>query len=353
MSRPRPRSRSADHKAPASPPEALLLRCPPGLARVLRAEGRHAGLIPAKARVDFLWQRNHDLLFLPKPPRFPRAGELRAAEEVHRVLAFGRYKVSAQQLDRLAAALKRRGKRWRLAVSVDGKQFNRFDMGRWLNKALGERGLRIGEDAPATVFVFCVEAAYYICVRERGADGVSGRDRRVAEREGSLPPAVAAAMAFLGKPRADDVILDPVCGSGTLLAEAGAYAPEAELHGIDTDRRAVKTARRNLAHLANTSVEPGDARELDLPDGAATLTLANLPFGKQFGDADGTPGLYRAVLAELARTAARKGWRGVVLAGDGDILREAVEAAGLAISRQLTVRVRGEPASMAVLERPR
>ncbi|SDF83151.1 Putative RNA methylase family UPF0020 [Limimonas halophila] len=351
MTRPRTRSRSSKGEAPAQSPDALLLRCAPGLARVLRAEGRYTGVLPPKARVDFLWQRNHDLLFLPKPPRFPRADELRVAEEVHRVLAFGRYKVSAHQLDQLAQGLKRRGKRWRIAVSVDGKQFNRFDMGRWLSKELGRRGLRIDESAGATVFVFCVEAAYYICVREREAAAVRGRDKRRAEREGSLPPTIAAALAFQGKPKDRDVILDPVCGSGTLLAEAGAYAPEAELYGMDTDRRAVKTARRNLAHLANTSVEPGDARELDLPDGAVTLTLANLPFGKQFGDADGTPALYRGVLAEIARTAAAKGWRGVILAGDGEILSEAAEAAGLAISRQFTVRVRGEPASMALLER--
>ena len=342
--------RSSGAKAPsAGTPPAVLLRSAPGLARVLRAEGRHTGVIPAKARVDFVWQRNHDIVFVPKPPRFPGADELRVAEDVHRCLVFGRYKISAQQLDRLAAALKPRGTRWRPAVSVDGAHFNRFDLTRWLSKELGRRGLRIDESASATVFVFCVDAAYYICLREREAGAVSGRGQRKAEREGSLPPPVAAAMAFQGKPRERDVILDPVCGSGTLLAEAGAYAPEAELYGVDTDRRAVKTARRNLAHLANTSVEPGDARELDLPDGAVTLTLANLPFGKQFGDADGTPGLYRAVMSEIARTAAPSGWRGVVLAGDGETLTEAADAAGLTVSRQFTVRVRGEPASMAVL----
>src|SRR5262249_37376322 len=75
------------------------------------------------------------------------------------------------------------------------------------------------------------------------------RKHRVTEREGSLPPTIAAAMAFLANPRDTDAALDPVCGSGTLLAELHAYAPGAALTGIDLDRRAIATARRNLAHL--------------------------------------------------------------------------------------------------------
>ena len=353
MSRARAK-RSAKPKVPSAPPPAvwpLVVRAAPGLGRVLAPELRHAGLAGRKTRIDTAWQRNHDLLFLPKPPREPAPTELRVAEEVHHCLVFGRYKFSSAQLETLAGLLARRGRHWHLAVSVDGKHFNRFDLTRWLGKQLQHRGLRIDDAAPASVFVFAVEAAYYVCVRTRTAADVAERDARAVERPGSLPPSVAAAMAFLGKPGRRDTICDPVCGSGTLLAEAAAYISDAGFVGADTDMSAVKAARRNLAHVGGARVESADARALPLGDGTVSLTLANLPFGKQFGPVDGTPGLYDEILREQGRVAAREGWRGVVLAGEHEALESAARTHGFTVTRSLDVRVRGEPAALCVLVR--
>ena len=48
---------------------------------------------------------------------------------------------------------------------------------------------------------------------------------------------VAAALAFAGQPRGDDLILDPVCGSGTLLAEAAMNYGTAKGSALITARR--------------------------------------------------------------------------------------------------------------------
>src|SRR5262249_34899068 len=143
---------------------------------------------------------------------------------------------------------------------------------------LEQRRVRVAEDG-TELWVFAIDAAYYICHRLRD----DGRAWRVAERPGSLPPTIAAALAFLGHPADADAILDPVCGSGTVLAEAHDFAKGAVLHGFDIDPNAIAAARRNLKHTS-ASLVTGDGRETGLPPASISLFLANLPFGKQFGD---------------------------------------------------------------------
>ena len=70
------------------------------------------------------------------------------------------------------------------------------------------------------MWVFCIDEAYYIGLQRSAQDDAPFRAQRTVERPGSLPPTIAAALAFLGNPAPGETILDPVCGSGTLLAEA-------------------------------------------------------------------------------------------------------------------------------------
>ncbi len=339
-------------RSPSKPaePAGWVVRSAPGLGRTLIAELRHDKLLGQNDRADLLWQRNHDLLFAPRLARTPRAHELRIAEDVHRCLVYGRYKVSDSQLDRLAQLL--HGQRRRLVVTADGRHFNRHDLGRFLARELGQRGVKLDEGAKTPLLVFCIEQAYYACVPIQEADQTTGRDRRQVEREGSLPPPIAAAMAFMTRPGDDDTILDPVCGSGTLLAEAAGYAPGARLLGADQDLQAVKTARRNLKSFGAAEIDHADARALDLPEGSVSLVLANLPFGKQYGDVAENRTLYAEVLGEVRRVAAPKGFRAALLASDRGLLREAARDAGLRVSHDLAIRVRGEDAVIALLELP-
>lgn len=341
---------SRPNAAKAAQPAAWVVRSAPGLGRTLLAELRHDKLLGQNDRADLLWQRNHDLLFAPRLARMPQAHELRIAEDVHRCLVYGRYKVSDSQLDRLADLL--HGERRRLVVTADGRHFNRHDLARFLARELGARGVKLDETAKAPLLVFCIEQAYYACVPIRDADATAGRDRRQVEREGSLPPPIAAAMAFMTRPADADTILDPVCGSGTLLAEAGGYAPAARLLGTDQDLQAVKTARRNLNSFAAAEIDHADARALDLPDESVSLVLANLPFGKQYGDVAQNRTLYTEVLQEIRRVAAPKGFRAALLVSDRALLRESAREAGLRVSHDTAIRVRGEDATIVLLERP-
>ena len=316
-----------------------MLRCAPGLARLLTDELRFERLIGKADRPLVLRQRNHDLLFLQKLAHSPAGAELRLAEEVHRCPVYGRYKLSPSQLDRLAGDLKR----CRLIVTADGSHFDRRDLTRFLTRELEQRRVRVGAEGPE-LWVFAIDSAYYICRRLRD----DGRSYRVVERPGSLPPTIAAALAFLGHPTDADAILDPVCGSGTLLAEAHGFATGATLHGFDVDAGTIAAARRNLKHTA-ASLAIGDGRETGLPPASVSLFLANLPFGKQFGDRAENASLYAGLIAEMHRLG-RPGWRAVLLSSDEENLRGAL--AGMAVEREFRVQIRGEKALM-LLSRPR
>jgi hypothetical protein len=163
-------------------------------------------------------------------------------------------------------------------VTADGAHFNRHDIGRWLSREMAARGagLTSGDTGPA-LWMFCIDTAFYFALTDRTADDAPERNLRKKERPGSLPPEIAAALAFAATPTDDDVICDPVCGSGTLLAEAHAYAPAARLIGVDSDAAAVAIARANLRHAKTVDIKKGDARRLDVEPGRVTLFRANLP----------------------------------------------------------------------------
>jgi tRNA G10 N-methylase Trm11 len=72
-------------------------------------------------------------------------------------------------------------------------------------------------------------------------------------------------------------LLDPCCGSGTIVAEALAAGWDAQ--GSDVDQEAVSVARANIAGAV---IGRADALDLPHPDGTFDAVVTNLPFGRQF-----------------------------------------------------------------------
>jgi tRNA (guanine10-N2)-dimethyltransferase len=72
-------------------------------------------------------------------------------------------------------------------------------------------------------------------------------------------------------------ILDPFCGSGGILIEAGIMG--FDIAGYDLDREQIKRARKNLEHykIRNYRLSQGDARNLELN---ADAIVTDLPYGK-------------------------------------------------------------------------
>ena len=166
-------------------------------------------------------------------------------------------------------------------------------------------------------------------------------DGRNVEREGALRPTVAGAMVRLaGEPRG--LLLDPCCGSGTILREAIALGWRASGRDIDPD--AVATARRNVP---GTEIHAGDARRLDLADASTDACVSNLPFGRQFAVQGEMDAWLRAVLGETARVT-RPGGRVVLLAPN---LPRALVPAQLRLRERVPIRLLGTKTTIWTYDR--
>lgn len=136
---------------------------------------------------------------------------------------------------------------------------------------------------------------------------------RRAERHGALRPTVAAAMVRLaGEPGR---LLDPCCGSGTILGEG--LAAGWRVVGSDIDDHALANARTNFP--AAEAIEQADAKSLGWPDASFDAVVSNLPFGKQFGV---SPEWYGDVFREFERVM-KPGGNAVLLSSHTNELREA------------------------------
>jgi len=159
-----------------------------------------------------------------------------------------------------------------------------------------------------------------------GAAPLHRREYKVASRTGSLKAPVAYCLGLLAGFAPGQVLLDPACGAGTILAEALSLAPGGVLIGGDAEQAALELAQQNLraaaasvrlvdtATILDPRAEPpgvvlyqGDARAIPLAAGSVDAVVSNLPWGQQVSvDAD-IGQLYVAIFGAIVRTLAPGG----------------------------------------------
>jgi 23S rRNA G2445 N2-methylase RlmL len=153
------------------------------------------------------------------------------------------------------------------------------------------------------------------------------RHKKKVEVPASLRPSMAAAMVFLTSTQSDDVFLDPMCGSGTILLERIHAGPYKQILGGDIDGEKANASQQNLPKRRKGRkkdqivVRHWDAADLPLDDGSVNKVATNLPFGKQIGTRDELESLYATVLSELARVVKPNG-RIVILSSEYELIKQ-------------------------------
>jgi len=211
---------------------------------------------------------------------------------------------------------------------------------------------RYVEDDAAVEVWLTIDGATAVCGLRLSDRTMRHRTYKLEHRPASLRPSVAAAMVQLAGIQPGHVVLDPMCGAGTLLAEhlAVARGPRPAVGG-DLDFGAVRAAALNLRRVGPCHFIRWDARRLALADQSVDRILSNPPFGKQLASPEAVRPLYRAMIPEYNRVM-RPGGRAVLLTSEARTLSDAARAAGWKSLRQVKVRVLGQMAVLSVWRKP-
>jgi 23S rRNA G2445 N2-methylase RlmL len=227
------------------------------------------------------------------------------------------------------------------------------------------------ENASVEVWL-TIQGATAVCGLRLSDRTMRHRTYKVEHLPASLRPTLAAAMVRLAGTGSGQVFVDPMCGAGTILAEAiegrrGGHLAVTVLGG-DLDRSAVRLASANLARLEPALLARWDAARLPLANGCVDRVVSNPPFGKRVGEPEEIGPLYARMVREYDRIL-KPGGQAVLLVADPGRLRDAIrgltvvptvpaegqaggETAGWKSLRQVPVQVLGQRAVISVWRKP-
>jgi tRNA (guanine6-N2)-methyltransferase len=132
-------------------------------------------------------------------------------------------------------------------------------------------------------------------------EGLQRRDHQVYGRA-SLKPPVAFALVWLAGLEQGMVLVDPMCGTGTILIEAGREYEGIYCLGGDISSSELRKARLNIEsnHLTIPLVQ-WNAVSLPLKEGSVHRVVTNPPWGRRIGSHQRNRKLYPSLLREVHR----------------------------------------------------
>jgi 23S rRNA G2445 N2-methylase RlmL len=253
--------------------------------------------------------------------------------------AVSRASLDAALLAHHALSARRRGRSYKVSTRVAGRQtFRREDVQAAFERAVA-RLLPHWVPSPHAaieVWVHVIGPRAIVGLRV-STDELAQRRYKRAHTPASLKPTVAAALVEWSAPAASDVLVDAMCGAGTILRERAEAGPAAHVLGGDIDRAAIAAARENIGRLPHVAL--WDAQHLPLRTASVDAFVTNPPYGRQHPASDGIELLYRAMMREAERVL-RRGGRCVVLSGAVSELLHALPR-GLRVNARRRILLRG------------
>jgi 23S rRNA G2445 N2-methylase RlmL len=280
------------------------------------------------------------------------------AEDLERIRRWTAREVDWDRLLRLHHALrpKPKGKpTYRLVAQMTGTHgYRRIDareaLARGLEGKLPASWRHAEENASVEVWLTIHGATAY-CGLRLSDRTMRHRTYKMEHIAASLRPTLAAALVRLADIKPNQVVLDPMCGAGTILAEVleavRARSLPVQVWGGDLDAAALRAAGPNLRRLGHALLTRWDATRLPLPDQSVDRLVSNPPFGKQLGRPEDIGPLYERMVRAYDRVLRPFG-RAVLLVSELALLKEAAQAVSWKLLQQLRVRILGQQAMVSV-----
>ncbi len=355
--------------------DVYIVQTQPGLETIAWEE--IADRVEGAKRIGFRTVPERAGMAVFSAPRPDKLSALRLAEDVFALICYRRgLGATSASLEKIESSVRtalyledalhararltpgsRAGRRLRFKVVtrlVGEHEFMRTELKRAIETGVlgrGDHTWRLDETAADVEFwVTMIEDEWMLAVR-LSDDRMRHREYKIVHLPGSLRPSVAAALGWLSGPRDDDVVLDPMCGAGTVLIERAHLGRYARLLGGDSDRETLEAVRENVgARYKPIDLRLWDAVALPIPDSSVTKIVTNLPWGIKHGSHAANRRLYPRLLTEFARVL-KKGGTMVLLTAETRLMRELWRDGMFKPSRVLHVSVLGAPASVYVCPR--
>ncbi|XP_012531430.1 THUMP domain-containing protein 3 isoform X2 [Monomorium pharaonis] len=159
----------------------------------------------------------------------------------------------------------------------------------------------------------------------------------------------------LANPKPGDIIVDPMCGGGSIPIEATLAYPDTYVLCGDNDSRATDRTKSNMnASTVGCKIDlvQWTASKLPFKDSFIDVIVTDMPFGKRSGNKSYNKFFYKDFLLELGRMVKING-RIILLTYDRCNFKDALMAAGdlFWVMKIIGVNVGGLPAAVYVLNR--
>jgi len=242
---------------------------------------------------------------------------------------------------------------YRVIARMAGEHpFRRVDLQHAVERGIGDRDDHVwypgGEDANVEFWVTMFPGELMLTMR-LSDERLRHREYKVAHLPGSLRPSVAAALGWLSEPADDDIVVDPMCGAGTVLIERAHLGRYAKLIGGDSNPEMLKAARENVGpRYKPIELNSWDATKIALDDASVSKVITNLPWGMRHGSHAENRRLYPYLIEEFRRVI-KPGGLIVMLTAETRLMADLMSRGVFRPQKILRVSILGAPAAIYVV----
>ncbi|WP_048160952.1 tRNA (guanine(6)-N2)-methyltransferase [Thermococcus sibiricus] len=215
-------------------------------------------------------------------------------------------------------------------------EFTSIDVAKTVGSAIYDKLSKFGTpkvnlDHPSVIFrAEVINDVFFLGIDTTGDSSLHKRPWRVYDHPAHLKASIANAMIELAE-LDEGSVLDPMCGSGTILIELALRGYEGKIIGIEKYKKHLKGAMMNALAagvLDKIDLIQGDATRLSHYLDSVDFVISNLPYGLKIGKKKLIPELYMKFFAELSKIL---GKRGVFLTTEKKAIEKAFEENGFKI----------------------